>query len=65
MPLEIKTCTPADFPRLVDVENWAFADNPFTPILFPGPFPPGAAEFRAQQLAADFENEATTTWLKV
>jgi len=64
MSLRLKACTPADFPKLVDTERLAFADNPFTPILFPGPFPPGIAEFRVQELAASLE-DSTTFWLKV
>lgn len=65
MPLRVLPCTSQDFPRAVEVEAAAWADDPFSPILFPGPFPPGMAEFRAQEMAHHLEEDPTTRWLKV
>lgn len=65
MPLEVRPCVPADFTRAAEVERAAFADNPFTDLLFPGPFPEGALEFRSQEIAKQFEEDPTTRWLKV
>ena len=65
MPLQVLPCTSQDFPRIIEVEKAAWADDPFTPILFPGPMPPGMAEFRAQEMARQLEDDPTTHWVKV
>ncbi|KAK5950195.1 hypothetical protein OHC33_008663 [Knufia fluminis] len=65
MPLTVRPCTPHDLPRAVAVEKSAFASNPFTPILFPGPFPADALEFRLQEMASQMTDDPTTRWLCV
>ena len=65
MPLELRSCTADDFPRIVEVENAAYADDAFSPILFPGPFPEGIQEFRVQDLAKQSSEDPTTHWMKV
>lgn len=65
MPLELYPCTPNDFPRIVQVEREAYADDQFTPILFPGPFPEGGDEFRVQDILKQSEADPTTRWVKV
>lgn len=65
MPLSLHPCTPSDLPRAVLTERNAFASDPFTPILFPGPFPDGTSEFRVQELAKQMAEDPSTRWLKV
>lgn len=65
MPLQALPCTTLDFPRLFEVEHAAWLDDPFTPMLFPGPFPPEVADFRIQEMARQLEEDPTTRWLKV
>lgn len=65
MPLQVLPCETQDFPRAVEVEKAAWADDKFTSILFPGPFPPGMAEFRTQEMARQLQDDPTTRWLKV
>lgn len=35
MPLQLLPAEPGDLPRIVQLEDASFADNPLTPILFP------------------------------
>ncbi|KAI0482374.1 acyl-CoA N-acyltransferase [Xylariaceae sp. FL0804] len=66
MPLELLPATAEDARRAVDIEADAFASNPFTPVLFPGPFPPDAKQRRAEELAAGLRADPTgCRWLKV
>lgn len=65
MPLKVHPCTTLDYPRSVEVERRAWAQAPFTKILFPGPFPGDMAELRAQEIAKQVEEDPTTRWLKV
>lgn len=65
MPLKVVNCTTLDFPRAADVEKAAWADDQFSSIMFPGPFPEGAAAFRAQEMAKQMQEDPTTRWLKV
>ncbi|KAK5083715.1 hypothetical protein LTR05_006219 [Lithohypha guttulata] len=65
MPLKVLPCTTLDYPRSVEVERRAWAQGPFTKILFPGPFPEDMAELRAQEIAKQVEEDPTTRWLKV
>lgn len=65
MPLEIRRCGLSDFPDIVATEDRAWAGNPFTPILFPGPFPETKAESQAQELAKHIENDPSGRWIKV
>lgn len=65
MPLTLHPCTPSDLPRAVLTERAAFATDPFTPILFPGPFPSGTLEFRVQDLAKQMAEDPTTRWLMI
>lgn len=65
MSLRVVKCTTLDFLRVTEVERAAWSDDPFTQILFPGPFPEGMGEFRAQEMAKQMEEDPTTRWLKV
>ncbi|KAK5103112.1 hypothetical protein LTS08_003915 [Lithohypha guttulata] len=65
MPLKVLPCTTLDYPRSAEVERRAWAQAPFTNILFPGPFPEDMAELRAQEIAKQVEEDPTTRWLKV
>ena len=65
MPLTLHPCTPSDLPHAVLVERKAYGPSPFSPILFPGPFPPNAFEGRVAELTAQLADDPTTRWLKV
>ena len=65
MALKVLPCTKADLLRIVQVEQAAWADDPFTPILFPGPFPEEILEFRIQEMAREIDEDPTVRWLKV
>lgn len=65
MPLTLHPCTPSDLPQAVLTERAAFASDPFSPILFPGPFPEGTSEFRVQELAKQMTEDPTTRWVMV
>ncbi|KAI2619375.1 acyl-CoA N-acyltransferase [Hypomontagnella submonticulosa] len=65
MPLELKPATEADAKRAAIIERDAYAPNPFSRILFPGPFPPEALDGRAGFLATELKEDSTTRWLKV
>ncbi len=51
MPLELVPAEPVDAPRIVVLERLAWAGNPFTSQLFPGPFPEDFLEFQASRMA--------------
>ncbi|KXJ95733.1 acetyltransferase [Microdochium bolleyi] len=65
MPLQVCPATEADAARLVEIERDAYAGNPFTPFLFPGPMPPSAGAGRAAELAEQLRADATARWAKV
>lgn len=65
MPLVLEPAVEADAPRIVEIERLAYASNPLTPILFPGPFPPEATENRAEGLIKQFREDPTVRWIKV
>ncbi|KAI1504357.1 acyl-CoA N-acyltransferase [Biscogniauxia marginata] len=65
MPLELQPATEADARRAVEIEALAYAPSPFNAILFPGPFPPEARDFRAAELAKEMKEDATARWLKI
>ncbi|XXG93882.1 hypothetical protein Hte_000131 [Hypoxylon texense] len=65
MPLELRPADGSDARRVADIESAAYAPNPFNRILFPGPFPPGILDLRAQQLRAELEGDSSTRWRKV
>ncbi|KAJ1331436.1 [ribosomal protein S18]-alanine N-acetyltransferase [Microdochium nivale] len=68
MPLQVCPATEADAGRLAEIERDAYAGNPFTPFLFPGPMPQpsaGAGVGRAAELAEQMRTDATARWAKV
>jgi len=65
MPLELQPLAAADILRTVKIENSAYAANPFTPTLFPGPFGGDPFAVRTKELAAELEKDDTVRWWKV
>ncbi|KAI0008922.1 acyl-CoA N-acyltransferase [Xylariaceae sp. FL0662B] len=65
MPLELQYATEADARRAVEIEAAAYAPNPFNRVLFPGPFPPEAKDYRVRELSEQLRTDKTTHWLKV
>jgi hypothetical protein len=50
MAILIREASDDDLPRALEIERAAYADNPLSPILFPGPFPPDAQMQRIPDL---------------
>ncbi|KAK8056033.1 Acetyltransferase [Apiospora rasikravindrae] len=65
MPLELRGFTLADLPRGLEIEKLAYAPNPFTPVLFPGPFPEEAKKIRSEYFIKTLEEDKTARHVKV
>lgn len=65
MPLQLAPIELGDMNRAAEIERAAYSDNKFTPILFPGPFPPGVLDTRGKELAQMFQEDPTGQWWKV
>ena len=65
MPLVLQEAVEADALRIVEIERVAYGPGPLTPILFPGPFPPEAAQDRADGLIKQRRDDPNVRWLKV
>ena len=65
MPLQVIAATEADALRIVELEQLAYKDDVLTPILFPGPFPEGAAGKQADEMVHQLHADPTARWLKV
>lgn len=65
MPLVLQPAVDADAMRIAEIERLAFASNRLSPVLFPGPFPPDAAEKRAASLVTQRREDPTVRWMKV
>jgi hypothetical protein len=65
MPLVLQEAIEADAPRIVEIERLAYASNPMSPVLFPGPFPPDAAKDRAEGMVKQLREDPTVRWRKV
>ena len=62
--LEVKQAVEADGLRAAEIENLAYASNPFNSFLFPGPFPPNIRELRAAGMVKEAQNDHTVRWMK-
>lgn len=65
MPLHVAECTTLDYPKFLEVEKAAWVDDPFTKILFPGPFPEEGKGFRIQEMEKQRQEDTSIRWLKV
>ncbi|KAK7970456.1 hypothetical protein PG988_009529 [Apiospora saccharicola] len=65
MPLELRGFTLADLPRGLEIEQLAYAPNPFTPVLLPGPFPEETKKMRAEFFIKTFEEDKTARHAKI
>jgi hypothetical protein len=50
MAIVVREVSDDDLSRAIEVEIAAYADNPLSPLLFPGPFPPDASKDRVPDL---------------
>lgn len=64
MPLQVLEANEADMYRSAVIEHEAYRPLASNAILFPGPFPPGILDFRAEELKKDAQRPGTH-WLKV
>lgn len=65
MSLLVVPVKAADIPNSMQIEHDAYARNPFTPLLFPGPFPSTAISARADEVLQQWKDDDTTQWIKV
>lgn len=65
MPLIVVPATAADLPDSTQIEHDAYARNPFTPLLFPGPFPPSALSARSHEMTQQLKEDTASQWMKV
>lgn len=64
MAIVIREVSDEDLPRAVEIESAAYADNPLSPVLFPGPFPPEARSQRIPGLIKLREEDPTVRFLQ-
>lgn len=64
MPLQVLPAGDADMYRSAVIEHKAYSPLTSNAVLFPGPFPPGVLDFRAEDLRKSIE-EPNTFWFKV
>ena len=60
MPLVLEIAVEADAPRIVEIGRLAYASNALSSILFPGPFPPAAAEQRAEGMLKKLREDSSS-----
>ncbi|KAF2868459.1 acyl-CoA N-acyltransferase [Massariosphaeria phaeospora] len=53
-----------DIPRACEMEVAAYANNPASPVLFPGPFPPDSGEKRVNGLIEIRQNDPTVRYMQ-
>lgn len=64
MPLQVLPAGDADMYRSAVIEHKAYSPLASNAVLFPGPFPPGVLDFRAEDLRKSTK-EPNTFWFKV
>lgn len=65
MPLKVIPLTEADALPSVHIGQRAWSPNPANKVLFPGPFPIGRSERRAEQRVRDMKEDPSTRLMKV
>jgi hypothetical protein len=64
MAIVVRKVSDDDLPRAIEVETAAYADNPLSPLLFPGPFPPDASVNRVPDLIEMRNSDPTINFLQ-
>jgi hypothetical protein len=64
MAIIIRDVSDDDIPRVAAIERAAYADNPLSPILFPGPFPPDSTQQRVTELTQARKDDPSTIYLQ-
>lgn len=65
MSLQILPVTAADLPRMVEIHDAAFADDPVEAAMFPTRNEPGVFESQVQQLAEEMATGPDRRYMKV
>ena len=65
MPLKLLQAEPGDLPRIVQLENDAFADSPVTPILFPGGKSQDSQDTYVENLLQQWQANSASRTVKV
>jgi hypothetical protein len=64
MTIVLREVSDDDLPRACEIEAAAYADNPLSPILNPGPFPPEYRQQRVPQLIETRKKDSTVRYLQ-
>ncbi|KAF7503835.1 hypothetical protein GJ744_003225 [Endocarpon pusillum] len=65
MPLKLLTAEPGDIPRIVQLEEEAFADSPLTPILFPDGKSQDIQDAYVENLLQQWQDNSASRTIKV
>ena len=64
MAIIVRDVSDDELQRACEIEVAAYANNPLSPVLFPGPFPPDSREQRLTQLIEMRNSDPTVTYLQ-
>ncbi|KAF2253765.1 acyl-CoA N-acyltransferase [Trematosphaeria pertusa] len=64
MAIVVQEASDADLRRACEIETAAYANNPSSPILFPGPFPPDSPDRRVNNLINMRKDDPSARYLK-
>jgi hypothetical protein len=64
MAIVVREVSDDDLPRAIEIERAAYADNPLSPILFPGPFPAESQGQRVPELIKTRREDSTVRYLQ-
>jgi len=65
MAIILREVSDTDIARGCEIESLAFKDNPLSPILNPGPFPPEASQQRIQEIIEMRKKDPTVHLIQV
>lgn len=65
MPLKLLPAEPGDLPRIVQLENEAYASSPLTPILFPDGKSQESLDAYVENLLQQWQDNSATRHVKV
>lgn len=64
MAIVVREVSDDDLARVAEIETAAYADNPLSPVLFPGPFPPDSGEKRLAALKDGRDSDPSARYIQ-
>jgi hypothetical protein len=64
MAIVVRDVSDDELPRVAEIETAAYADNPLSPILFPGPFPSDSGMQRLAALKEQRDGDPTARYIQ-